>query len=298
MKILLIGGSQFVGPYLVKLLLNHGYNLTIFNRGLLRSEYPTGTRFVKGDRNGGFNLKERFDAVIDMCAYSGAQTENALRQLRFDFFLHFSTAAVYKKTIPLRGISRREKIFPFTEESPLGDWQLWGDYNKGKVECEKILEKSGVKYASLRPVYILGPKNYCDREHFIYSRIRNNRPLVLPGDGKAIVQFVFAEEVAESIALIIEKHAVGTFKGAFNCAGDETITLIDLVKMMGKVVGREPILRFNPSADGENFNETEFPFANENVVISNNKIKELGVKFTPLLRGLKKDYESYYKNII
>lgn len=290
-NILIIGGSRFVGPILVELLINRGHGLTIFNRGLLKSEYPTGTRFVKGDRNKEFNLKERFDAVIDMCAYNGAQTESALRQLCFDFFLHFSTAAVYKKTVPLRGIPRRGKIFPLTEESPLGDWPVWGNYNKGKAECERVLEKSGIKYATIRPVYILSPKNYCNREYFIYSRIQNNQPLILPGDGQAKVQFVFAKEVAETIALIVEKRA----NDAFNCAGDETSTLIDLVKMMGKIADREPILRFNPFTDGENFDAAEFPFPNENFIVSNKKIKTLGMKFIPLFDGLKKDFENYYQ---
>lgn len=283
-NILIIGGSRFVGPCLVKLLLNRGHDLTIFNRGLLKSEYPTGTRFVKGDRNKEFNLKERFDAVIDMCAFSRAQTENALRQLRFDFFLHFSTAAVYKKN----------EIFPLTEESPLGDWPVWGNYNKGKVECEKVLEKSGIKYAAVRPVYILGPDNYIARESFIYSRIKSCLPIILPGNGRAKVQFAFAKEVAKTIALIIEKRAIG----AFNCAGDEIITLVDLVKIMGKVASRKPILRFNSFTDGEKFNVSEFPFPNENFIVSNEKIKILGMKFIPLFDGLKEDFKNYYRYVI
>lgn len=280
-NILIIGGSRFTGPYLMELLLNRGHNLTVFNRGLLRSEYPTGTRFVKGDRNKEFNLKERFDAVIDMCAYGGAQTENALRQLRFDFFLHFSTAAVYKKP----------KIFPLTEDSTIGEWPLWGDYNRSKVECEQILEKSGVKYATIRPVYILGPKNYCDREHFIYSRINRGEPLIIPGDGQAKAQFVFAEEVAESIILMIEKRTIG----AFNCAGDDTTTPLKLVEEMGKIIGKKPIVEYNPLVNGAKWDSLEFPFPNENFIVSNEKIKKLGMKFTPLFDGLKEDYENYYK---
>ncbi|MDO8561016.1 MAG: NAD-dependent epimerase/dehydratase family protein [bacterium] len=283
-NILIIGGSRFVGPYLVELLLNRGHNLTIFNRGLIQLEYPAKARFVTGDRNRGYNLKERFDTVIDMCAYSEAQTENAIRELRFDFFLHFSTAAVYKKP----------HLFPLTELSPVGDWPIWGNYGRGKAGCEKVLEESGIKYASFRPVYILGPKNYQNRERFIYTRIQNNRPLILPGDGQAKIQFVFAEEVAEAIAAIAEKRAVG----AFNCAGDETITLIDLVKMMGKISGKDPVLRFNPPAAGKNFDKEEFPFANENMICDNSKIKALGLKFQPLFSGLKEDYESYYQHVV
>jgi len=280
-NILIIGGSNFVGPLLIKKLLFAGHQLTVFNRGLASSDYPNAVHFMKGDRNNGFNITERFDAIIDMCAYTGEQTRCALKELNFDFFLHMSTAAAYQKT----------KTFPLTEESPLGGWPLWGDYNKGKVECEKILEESRVKYASIRPVYILGPRNYCNREAFIYSRIKDGLPLVLPGNGQALIQCVFAYEVADSLAFLAE-NKIGS---AFNCAGDETITLIDLVKTMGKIACREPILRFNPFADGENFDISEFPFANENFVVSNKKIKKLGIKFTPLIEGLNKDYENYYK---
>ena len=113
----------------------------------------------------------------------------------------------------------------------------------------------------------------------------------MPGDGQAKIQFVFAEEVAEAIAAVTEKRATGVF----NCAGDETITLADLVKMMGKIADREPILQFNPLTDGENFDEKEFPFANENMICDNSKIKTLELKFRPLLLGLKDDYENYYQ---
>lgn len=283
-NILIIGGSRFVGPLLLKLMISRGNNLTVFNRGLLQSEYPSKVNFIKGDRNKRFNLKERFDAVIDMCAFNGKQIEGALRELRFDFFLHFSTAAVYKKT----------EIFPLTEESPIGQWPLWDNYNKGKIECEKALSSSGVKYASIRPVYILGPKNYIARELFIYRRIFNNQPLVLPGDGQAKVQFVFAKEVAKSIAEIAQKQAVG----AFNCVGNEVITLENLVKEMAKIVQKKPMIHYHQEENKEKFDPLEFPFPNENLIASNKKIKELGIEFTPLVKELNKDYENYYRHVI
>ena len=171
--ILIIGGSRFVGPLLIEELLKSGHAVTVFNRGNIKKEYPAGVNFIRGDRNNGFNTGTRFDTVIDMCAYNGPQTERALQELKFDFFIHMGTATTYKKT----------EIFPLTENSPLGEWSIWGDYNKGKVGCEKILEESGIKYAVIRPVYILGPKNYLVRENFIYSKIKNGSPLILPGIG-------------------------------------------------------------------------------------------------------------------
>lgn len=281
MNILIIGGSRFVGPHLISLLLKNKHNLTVFNRGSIQFSYPKGVYVVQGDRDKGFGSLGKFDVVIDMCAYTGDQTKRALKELTFDYFLNFGTVASYKKT----------EIFPLTEDSTIGDWPSFGEYNKGKVACEQVLEKSGVKYATIRPVYILGPKNYCDRENFIYSRIKKGVPLNLPGNGLGVAQFVFVDEVAKAIATLVE----GKITGSFNVSGNEEITVIGLVEEMGKIVGKKPIIQFNPNAIGLNFNEAEFPFDNENLIVSNDKIKKLGIQFIQLIDGLKRDYKNYYK---
>jgi nucleoside-diphosphate-sugar epimerase len=285
MKILIIGGSRFVGPILVGLLLEKGHEITLYNRGNIQSEYGDKVKFVKGDRNAGpFNIKEHFDVVIDTCARNGQNTKDAVEQLDFDFFLNFSTVSVYKKA----------EIFPITDDSPLGLWPIWGDRAKNKQDCESILEKSGVKYANIRPVYILGPKNYVNRENFIYSKIKKGEPLSVPGNGEAVMQFVFAKDVAQSIALI----AMNKLTGSFNCSPDEVITLNGLIEEMGKIVGKTPVINYNPNTDGAKWVEAEFPFPNENMYAKSEKLEKLGVKFTPIVKGLKEDYEAYYKNIV
>jgi len=282
MKILIIGGSRFLGPILIKKLLEKGHDVTVFNRGRTKDSYEN-VNFIKGDRNNGFSISEKFDVVIDMCAYFAEHTQRAIDDLNFDFFIHMSSAASYKKS----------QSFPLTEESPLGPWPLWGEYNEGKVECEKILADSGINYASIRPVYILGSGNTLDREHFIYSSIRQGIPLTLPGDGKASVHFVFADDVANCIVLLAEKKLAG----AYNCACDDAITLNDLVLEMGKIVRKTPIIEYNPEADGEHFNISQFPFANETFICSNEKFSRLGIKFTSLIAGLKEDYKNYYSKL-
>ncbi len=284
MNILIIGGSRFVGPHLVQMLSGKGHQLTVFNRGNFSVTYPQGVKLVQGDRNVEFGLKEKFDAVIDMCAYTGSQTEKAIQELNFDYFLHFGTVAAYEKT----------SLFPITEEHPIGEWPSFGEYGKGKVECERVLEKTGVKYATFRPAYILGPKNYCDREACIYSRIKQGTPLVIPGDGMALAQFVFVDEVARTIALLVEQQPTGSF----NIAGDQIISLVGLVEEMGKIIGIKPVVAFDPNAVGDNFKEEDFPFDNETIFVANNKIKEVGMDFIPLIDGLKRDYEAYYRDAI
>ncbi len=283
MKILIIGGSRFMGPRIVNLLMAHGHNLTVFNRGTI-IEPPPGAKFIKGDRDLGFKITDHFDAAIDTCAYNGQQVAGVFRELKFDFYLHIGTAASYRK--PER--------FPLVEEMPIGDWPLWGDYNKGKVEAERTLEKIGRSYVVLRPVYILGVANHVARERFIYSKIKQGEKIILPGDGKAKAQFVFVQDVAAAVVLLVENK----ISGIFNCAGDEIITLHQLVSEMAKVVGREARLGFNPATTGVNWRSEEFPFANQDFYCLNTKIKRLGLRFTPLLAGLKADYENYYRGIV
>ena len=148
MKILIIGGSRFVGPLVVEKLLKKNHEITLFNRGRVNSDYDKKIKFIQGDRKTGFNIKDGFDVVIDTCAYNGMQTRQAITRLNFDYYLNFGTAASYKKTTK----------FPLTEESEVGDWPIWGSYNKGKVECERVLKEDKVKHANLRPVYVLGKK--------------------------------------------------------------------------------------------------------------------------------------------
>ena len=277
MNILIIGGSRFIGPHIIKELMKKNHTITVFNRGLIKNKYPRIIKYIKGDRNDGFNIKDHFDVVIDTCAYNGLQTKKLIQELNFDFLIHISTVASYKKSY----------IFPLNEKkSPLGPWPLWMEYNKGKIECEKLLMNSEIKSAIIRPVYVLGSHNHCDREHFIYSKIKKREPLLLPGNGEAVVQFVFVQDIAKIIAHLAENKITGIF----NCCGDEMITLKGLVEEMGKIINIKPIIKFNSKTDGDQFNIKEFPFANENIICSNEKIKKIGINYTPLLQGLKDDY--------
>jgi len=279
MKVLIIGGSRFVGPVLLeKLLPNH--EITIFNRGKISKKYPKSVKVAFGDRNDGFGIKEAFDVVVDMCAYNGQQTKDALEQLTFDYFLHFGSIAAYKKT----------EVFPLEEDSAIGKWAYWGDYNTGKVESEIVLKQSGVKYANIRPTYILGPANYCDREHFIYRKLSTGEKLVLPGNGEALVQFTFSYDVAHAIQLLLEHKTTGNY----NIAGDEVLSLRGLVEAQANILEVEPRIEFNFQADGLNHNENEFPFANENAVFSNTRIKKLGWRPTPFMVGLQNDFDNFY----
>jgi len=105
MKILIIGGSRFVGPYVIDLLLKHNHFLTVVNRGQISSAYNKKIKFIQKDRDKNLSIPGKFDAVIDTCAYTGQQIKKAIKELKFSYFLNFGTVAAYKKS----------EIFPLTE---------------------------------------------------------------------------------------------------------------------------------------------------------------------------------------
>lgn len=278
--VLVIGGSRFVGPYLLELLTKSGANVTVFNRGLVTTKYQN-VSFVQGDRHTDFNLlkSKKFDVVYDMCAYRGQHTEKLLQEIQFDFLVHFGTVASYQLPI----------TYPIRETHPQGVW-FWGEYGSGKAECENILQKSGKKYASLRPTYILGANNYMNRERFIYDKLLKDQKFLVPGNGRALTQFVFVDEVAKSLFALGENKT----EGAFNCVGDEYISLVTLLEEMGKIVGKSPQIEFDETHDRGAWDDAVFPFANENFLFDNAKISDQGIKFSPLIERLKKDWDEWY----
>lgn len=283
MDILVIGGTRFIGPVLVEELLQRGHAVSLFNRGTHPRTFSKPVTEYQGDREKGFDIAKKFDAIIDLCAYTGEQSARALSELSCDYFLHVSSAAAYATPTE----------FPLREDSPIGLWPQWKTYNSNKVEAEKIVSASSVPHAILRPVFILGKHNHPGREQRIYSLLKSKAPIRIPGNGEARVQFVFVQDVANVITTLVENKITG----AFNCAGDDIVTLNALVETMATIAGTKAIIEHNVAADKENFIEAEFPFSNTDFFCDSSKLKALGITFTSLDKGLRDDYENYYKNL-
>lgn len=272
-----------MGPLLVEALVSRGHTVTVFNRGTRKVALPKGTTAVVGDRTMGFRIKDNFDVVIDTCAYTAEHVKRVFEDIHFDYYLHIGTASSYQKS----------HTFPLTEQSPLGAWPLWGEYNVGKRACEAFLKKSARPYGVIRPVYILGKNNHLSRENFIYGALRRGATVKIPGDGLALIQFVFVESVVSSLVTLAETQT----EGAFNCCGSEAITLLGLVEEMATIAGVKSVIEFNQKTNGVEHDEQEFPFANEHFFCTNQKLKALGVEFSPLLRSLERDYADYYEAV-
>ena len=155
MKILVMGGTRFVGKSLVEKLLTHNHDIDIFTRG--NKVNPEKTNLIKGDRNSlesAAKLKNKtYDVVYDISGRELEQTKLLLENLDSSFqrYIYVSSAAVYKYNCEL----------PLSENDPIDP----DSRHKGKFETENWLINQKIPFTSFRPTYIYGPGNYLSLIH-------------------------------------------------------------------------------------------------------------------------------------
>jgi nucleoside-diphosphate-sugar epimerase len=253
MKLLIIGGSGFVGHAVVRALLARGHDLTLLNRG--NRPIPD-TRQLVADRNDFYALEAAlggldFDAVVDTNCYTGEQAKALIASLggRTPDALVISSASVYADTAP----------HPPGEDAPVGGGSAWGNYGRDKTDVETAYRAGGFRAAvALRPPYICGPNNDLDREAWFMRRIRAGRPVLVPGRGTAKYQFLHEDDLGAAIGLWLDSRPQGF--AAFNLADPQLVTAIQLPEMLARAAGLPVDIRTVGEAQGSARARDWYPF--------------------------------------
>ncbi len=234
MKVLIIGGSVFVGKAITRKFIKREDDVYVLNRG--NHAILKGAKLLKADRNNAEEMQAAlegyaFDLVIDNSAYERVQTEIAYDVLkgRVNRYIHISTSAVYLHS----------EVLPYREDFKRGASKYWGSYSKNKYEIEEFLfEKhrlEGFPVTILRPFYLYGTENNIYREKYVFSRLLNNRPVLVAGMGTAVVQFGHVDDLAEAVSLIANNDkCIGQ---AYNVSGEEYVSLKGWVDMCAEALG-------------------------------------------------------------
>lgn len=296
-RILIIGGSRFLGPALINKLIEEHCEITVFNRGNnYGNALPHQAIHLKGDRRDIKTLEilsqKKYDLIYDFCCFNKTDAINLLANIQpTAHIVLLSTAAVYKKP----------RIYPLTEESELGEWNSFGDYGTQKVDAENefmsFAKKNGLKLTIFRPVYLLGINNYFDRENYFFSRIANGDPILTPGRGNALIQFAFLEETALAFKVVPEQQKDQI--EILNIAGNEYISVEDFILLCAAIAKKRPrIVELDTESvdlKEEHFYDDFYPFPNLTFIASNQKIStKYGIKFQSLVDGLR-DIYFYWK---
>lgn len=213
MKILVIGGSRFVGYYMVEAALRNGHEVTMFNRGISNSGIFPAVEEVHGDRDGDLHLLKgkKWDAVIDTCGYFPRIVGASATALQdsADFYCFISTISIYD----LAGLDR------VTEDSPLLTLEdetveeIRGDtYGGLKVLCENAVEEHFPgRCVMIRPGLIVGPRDTRIRLNYWVQRFRETGKVLVPNDAAAITQIIDVRDLGDWTIKMVESRKTGNY---------------------------------------------------------------------------------------
>lgn len=240
MRILIMGGTRFIGVYLTKALVEQGHEVVLFNRGKKPAPIE-GIQQIHGDRQDIEQLKEKlkeeqFDVVYDNNGRELSDTKPLVELFKDQVkqFVYVSSAGVYLKSDQMPHIE--------------GDAVDPNSRHKGKFETEAYLAESGVPWTAIRPVYIYGPQNYNPLEAWFFDRIVRDRVIPIPGNGLHFTQFGHVQDLASAmVAVLGNPHALGQI---YNISGDRYVTFDGLAKAAAIAAGKSAedlkIVHYNP----------------------------------------------------
>lgn len=226
MKLLVIGGTRFVGRHFVEAALGAGHEITLFHRGrsnpgLFEVEEILGDRESDLARLSG----RQWDAVVDTCGYFPRLVEASAKALRESSLYTFvSTISVYAESpdpTPESGSLLRFKGAP-PEEVVTAE-----SYGPFKVLCEEAATEvfGPDRTLILRPGLIVGPHDPTDRFTYWVDRFMDDEPVLIPDRGSQAIQFIDARDLAALFVTLIETGETGIF----NATGPEVPTTMEKV---------------------------------------------------------------------
>ena len=229
MKLLIIGGTRFVGRHLVEAALARHHQVTLFNRGTHSGKAPADVETIRGDRNKDLDkLKgRRWDAVVDTCGYLPRTVRASAEALAgsVDSYVFISSQSVYAdvsllgvaETAPLAKLSREQldeanAIDTTGDASAVNYGKMYGGL---KALCEQTLEEILPGRALIiRPGLIVGPGDYTDRFTYWVVRVARGGEVLAPDSPEREVQFIDVRDLAEWTLRMIEVKAAGVYNAS------------------------------------------------------------------------------------
>lgn len=218
LRILILGGTGFIGPYVVRRAIARGHEVTLFNRGQTNVHLFPHIEKLVGDRNSDLSALEGriWDAVVDNSGYNANQLRLSVDLLRdaCDQYLFTSTRAVYYDfSAPV-----------MNEDAPLGPRDIpeseWVGYGPHKVLAERVVREGFAERTLIaRPPVVVGPGDLTDRFTYWVDRIDDGGEVMVWGDPSDPVQFIDVRDLAEFYINLLEHET----RGVFNTNGPEAL---------------------------------------------------------------------------
>ena len=244
MKLLILGGTRFLGRHLVTAAQVRGHEVTLFNRG----NYKTDLESIKGDRHTELHKLQgrRWDAVVDTSGHLPRSVRAAAEVLanEVERYVFISSQNAYRD-VGIRGIEETYPLRTLTTEQleransiDTSGQPSYGELYGGlKALCEQAAEEvMPNRVLIIRPGLIVGPDDYSDRFTYWPVRVARGGEVLAPGRPDRFIQFIDVRDLAEWTISMIEQKATG----AYNTHGlPNTLTMQQLLDECKSVTGSD-----------------------------------------------------------
>src|SRR5262245_61984483 len=220
MKILILGGTQFIGRHIVEVLLSAGHTVSILNRGKLHDELPAQVERLRGDRDEGAQALEvlagrTWDACVDVSGYTPRQVRPSAETLCANVKRYVFVSAVSVYGHPDHGPvdETHPRIPPAGEDVTEVVDETYGAL---KVTCENIVQQLyGDRCTLLRPQVVAGPHDWIGQLSYWVQQATMGGEMLATCVGTDHVQVIDVRDVARFTRTVIENN----LGGSFNLAG-------------------------------------------------------------------------------
>lgn len=253
MKILVIGGTNFIGLNVVRQLVDMRHEVTVFNRGETTADLPKEVKWIEGDRHHLLKYKHEFQqlapqVVLDMIPYTAKDAQEVVDTFHdiAQRVVGISSQDVYRaRDIMWQRETGMIDPTPLTENAPLrsqfypyrglSDEPFAHDYDKIPVE-QVYMSASNISATIIRLPMVYGAGDYMHRLYPYIKRMDDRRPAIVLEEKLAHWQgcYGYVENVARAIALSINDEKA---KGRIYNVSESTITVADLVRAIADLVG-------------------------------------------------------------
>jgi 2'-hydroxyisoflavone reductase len=245
MRLLILGGTRFLGRHLVEAALARGHSLTLFNRGQSNPDLFPALETVIGDRERDLALlsARRWDTVIDTCGYFPRPVRLSAEALSdaATAYVFISSISVYADFSKV-GIDEGDLVGKLEDESLE---EITGEsYGPLKVLCEQTAQVIFPERALIiRPGLIVGPYDPTDRFTYWPVRVARGGEVLAPEKPAAPVQIIDGRDLAAFIIRLIEHRATGIYNATGPAGG---LTMGALLETCKKVSGSNATFRWAP----------------------------------------------------
>ena len=240
-KILVLGGTRFIGFAITKLL-SEQFEVVCFHRGFNAPPQPLKIKEVFGDRMKPSDIQKAFssdyDIVIDV-SEQDSQAVSTSAQLAANTvakYIYISSSSVYKECHP----------FVYGVDSDLIEDEL-SIYAQNKIKGEKHVQTYAQNFVILRIAKVYGPYNYIYREKYYYDKLKGDYQITLLNN--PLFNFTFVDDVAQAVL----DSCNDVPSGIYNIAGSENTKLSKFIDIIADIMGKSPRI--------ENGTQTDAPFS-------------------------------------